>query len=316
MVQIRPTPQTHPKLDELVRRLEFLPSAPRVLPKLKQLLSDGNSATHHVVELILLDPGISARVLQFGNSAYFSQGVRCYTVEEAVGRVGYDQIYELVSTAVASQVLERPLLAYGLEADALWQRSVACAVAAELLADHLNVDRKIAYTIGLLHSIGMIAIDDWLSIHRPGLRLVSEGMPLEYCTAEREAVGFHQAETGAALLRLWDFPQVMSEPVRWQYLPKGTAAYFRFAALLHVAKAIGAQVLDPAPSCPHWSGNTSTLLQHLGIPVNHIKTLAKAVDDRLRAINQQLLVEESRVLMQFPAGERGIPLNRSGRVTG
>ena len=37
-------------------------------------------------------------------------------------------------------------------------------------------------------------------------------------------------------MRLWAFPQVMSEPVRWQYLPNGTAAHFQFAALLHTAK--------------------------------------------------------------------------------
>src|SRR6478736_6479688 len=80
-------PPLAPTLEEVVRDLEHLPSAPRVLPRLKQLLCDGNTATDEVVGMIRLDPGIAARVLQFGNSAYFSHGLRCYTVDEAVQRV-------------------------------------------------------------------------------------------------------------------------------------------------------------------------------------------------------------------------------------
>src|SRR4051812_32120168 len=110
-------------VDEIVGGVKHLPSAPKVLPGLKRLLSDGNSAMHEIVALIRLDPAIALRVLQVANSAYFSKGVRCFTVHEAVNRIGYDQIYELVSVAVASQVLIRPLEAYGIEAEDLWQQS-------------------------------------------------------------------------------------------------------------------------------------------------------------------------------------------------
>src|SRR6185369_15331136 len=113
------------------------------------------------VALIRLDPGIAARVLQVANSAYFAKGVRCFTVDEAVNRVGYDQIYELVSYAVESQVLVRPLDVYRIEADELWKMSVAAALAAELLADRTGVNRESAYTVGLLHCVGMVAIDEW-----------------------------------------------------------------------------------------------------------------------------------------------------------
>ena len=120
--------------EAIVREVVCLPSAPKVLPRLKQLLSDGNSATHEIVALIRLDPGIAARVLQMGNCAYFATGVRCFTVDEAVTRVGYDRVYELVAYAVASQVLVRPLDIYGIEADELWRMSVACALAAAKLS--------------------------------------------------------------------------------------------------------------------------------------------------------------------------------------
>lgn len=308
MVQIVPSSPPVLTVDELVRGLEHLPSAPRVLPRLKLLLRDGNSSMHEVVEMVRLDPGIAARVLQFGNSTYFSRGLRCYTVEEAVNRVGYDQIYELVATAVASQVLVRPLETYALDADDLWHRSVACALAAEALAERANADRSVAYTIGLLHSIGMVAIDDWALRNRPELRFVSKGLPLECCEAERDALGFHQAETGAALLRLWEFPQVMSEPVRWQYLPNGTAVHFQFSALLHVAKWIRTAVLNPtAPRPP----SIAHLLGRLNLTTSQVELLVAAVGAKLRTIRGQLEVDEPSLSLRFPGAERLIPIGKS-----
>ena len=76
-----PSPENRLTPDEVVRQLRQLPSAPQVLPRLKKLLTDGNSSLFDVVALIRLDQGIASQVLQMGNSAYFSHGTRCYTVD-------------------------------------------------------------------------------------------------------------------------------------------------------------------------------------------------------------------------------------------
>ncbi|MBA4137962.1 MAG: hypothetical protein C0518_11650 [Opitutus sp.] len=290
--------------DDVVRQLRHLPSAPRVLPKLKRLLSDGNSSIHEIVALVRLDPGIAARVLQVGNSAFFSQGLRCYTVDEAVHRVGYDQIYELVATAVASQVLVRPLSAYGMEADQVWQSSIACAIAAECLAERLNIDRDIAYTVGLLHRVGLVAINEWISRRDPDLRFESTELPLETCEHERRVLGFHNAEAGAALLRLWEFPAVMAEPVRWRYLPDATAAHVQLATLLHLAKWVrtAATNLDAQFAAPE-----PLILRRLATSPAQLARVVSAVKDRLSAIGE-LLEDAPResTKIAFPAGERAI----------
>jgi HD-like signal output (HDOD) protein len=288
--------------DDIVRQLRHLPSAPRVLPKLKRLLSDGNSSIHEIVALVRLDPGIAARVLQVGNSAFFSQGLRCYTVDEAVHRVGYDQIYELVSTAVASQVLVQPLAAYGMEADELWQSSVACAIACECLAERLNIDRDIAYTVGLLHRVGLVAINEWLERTEPGVRFTSVGLPLETCEHERRVLGFHNAEAGAALLRLWEFPAVMAEPVRWQYLPNATAAHVQLATLLHLAKWVRTLAGDQSARVPV---PEPAALRRVSVSLSQLQHVVTEVHDRVRAVGELLEDHASqRAAIRFPAGER------------
>ena len=290
--------------DELVRILRFLPSAPRVLPKLKSLLSDGNSSMAEVVSLIRLDPGIAARVLQIGNSAYYSQGLRCYTVDEAVNRVGYDQVYELVANAVASQVLIRPLVSYGMDADELWRKSVACALGAELLAEQQEISTDIAYTIGLLHGVGLVAIDEWAFRQQTGMFFAQGPLPLETCETERAILGFHNAEAGAALLRLWEFPPVMTEPVRWQYLPRGTAAHFQLSGVLHLAKWLRDAALADGqrPKMPD-----AALMRSLKVTQTELGTLAERVGQRMAELSSLLdasLPDKS--CLTFPNGEREI----------
>lgn len=269
--------------DEVVRELRHLPSAPKVLPRLKQLLCDGNSEMHEIVALIRLDPGIVARVLQLANSAYFSKGVRCFTVDEAVHRVGYGQIYELVSYAVASQVLVRPLEVYGIEADDLWKMSVAGALAAELLAERTAQDRNAAYTVGLLHCVGMVAIDEWALRNKRELRLGSGAFPQEATEAERATLGFTQAETGGALLRQWGFPATIVEPVRWQYSPRTPATCERMATLLFAAKWIRNAVCGRRASLP-----AAVLLQPIGLAPALLNRLADRVAGRLAEVSSLL----------------------------
>lgn len=287
--------------EQVVRELRHLPSAPKVLPRLKRLLSDGNSSMIEIVELIRLDPGISARVLQTANSAYYSKGSRCFNVDDAVNRVGYDQVYELVAYAVASQVLVRPLEAYGIEPDHLWNASVACGLAAELLAGLTGEERDVAYTVGLLHGVGLLAIDDWVLRNHPGVKLANQGLPGEACESERALFGFTQAEAGASLLRYWDFPVTMSEPVRWQYYPRSTAGHQRMACLLHAAKWVRSAVFAPGTiaALDPW------LLQPLRLGIPHLERCVDGVKAQLAAISTLLdATPPKQDIIEFPGGTR------------
>jgi HD-like signal output (HDOD) protein len=290
--------------DEIVRQLRHLPAAARVLPRLKKLLSDGNSSMPEVVEMIRLDPGIAARVLQMGNSIYYSRGLHCYTVDEAVDRVGYNQIYELVANAVASQVLVRPLTAYGVEAEELWRMSVVCALAAETLARHLRLERDIAYTVGLLHGVGLVAIDEWAFRRQPGLRFAAGALPLETSEAERAALGFHNGEAGAALLHLWEFSPVMSEPIRWQYHPRGAAAHQKFATVLHLAKRLRTAVCTGALEV---TKAESGMLDSLGLDGVIFEQVLEKVQAQLQGVRSLLETPSpDRAVLDFPNGERTI----------
>jgi HD-like signal output (HDOD) protein len=297
--------------DEIVRDLTNLPSAPKLLPRLKRLLTDANSSMDEIVMLIRLDPGIAARVLRVGNSAYYSHGNRCFTIDEAVNRVGYDQVYELVSYSVASQVLVRPLTVYGIDADDLWKSSVACALAADLLASRTGQDRDVAYTVGLLHSLGMVAIDDWALRNRPDFRLKLEVFPNEASRDEQERLGFTQADAGAALMRLWDFPQPMCDPVQWQYSPRSSAMHMRMACLLHCAKWIRNAVCSPEGQRPAMP--PEAILQMVPLRASELPAVIADVSRRLRDVSSLIELGQNpgaRTSARFPVQDGAWMLRR------
>lgn len=274
----------------IAQAMRFPPSAQRVLPLLKHHLEKEDASIYQIVDLIRLDPGISARVLQAGNGRPYARHHRCSTIEMAVQRIGFDQIYEIVANAVAEQVLVQSLAAYSLEADELWNLAVSCAIAAETIAAMRGEDTRIAYTLGLLHGVGMVAIDQWLNQHQPTVGFFAKAFPREYSESELILVGCTHAEVGAEVLRGWDFPFEISEPLRCQYDPLGSLEHRQLSCLLYAAKWVRSRVCFgdhriPQPPDPRQ-------LAPINLNLFALERLALQVRDRLEQVKRDLSLDD------------------------
>ena len=109
-------------------------------------------------------------------------------------------------------------------------------LAAEMLAALTGECRETAYTLGLLHQIGMVAVDGWVLRNNPTLGLTLRPFPKEYTQSERALLGFTHADVGALLLRRWDFPEEMCLALRHQYAPLEAGSATRLASLLYASK--------------------------------------------------------------------------------
>lgn len=222
--------------DELVKQLRTLPPAPKVLLRLQPMLADMNTSVDELAAVIRLERALSARILQVGNSVFSGLGSKVSSIEEAITMIGFREVRRLVALVIGMQILEKPLPAYGIDARTLWRQSIACGLAAEELARHCDEDPNSAYALGLLHSVGMVVVNGWAAMVSKGRQLTSTGYPDDYSVAERAMLGFTNAETGAALLRRWDFPASVVEPVRAQYEPLLASSHAKLAHLLYVCR--------------------------------------------------------------------------------
>jgi HD-like signal output (HDOD) protein len=273
--------------DSLAKSVKSVPSGPRILPKLQKLLVNNDVCVDDILDTIRLDPGIAARVLQVANSAVYSKGVNCHTIEEAINRLGVKKIYLVVSNALCSETLARPLVSYRLKAEDFWRLSLAAGIGAECVATAVGEERDTAYTIGLLHGLGMVVIDGWLQATAPGVRLAYRDFDREYGVDESAHLQFTQAEAAAAMLRLWEFPEAMTLPLLLQYQRNVPAEHQRMVAVVRATKWLRNLASPNLPPPPE--ALDPATLQALRLGQSEVAALIEEVRSRLQE-SRDLLV--------------------------
>jgi HD-like signal output (HDOD) protein len=187
-----------------------------ILANVHRLLREDNTRIDEVADLLRLDQSLCARIVHISNSVHLKRGEPARTIEEALPRLGFRELRQLVSLAASRALVARPLDAYGMSAEQAWHEAVACAIGAGYVAELIMEDAGVAYTAGLLHSIGRQPINAHLQTQSPELLMESTGFPVLFSEAERSALGFTQAPVAAALLKSMAFPIQIIDPVRQQ----------------------------------------------------------------------------------------------------
>jgi HD-like signal output (HDOD) protein/CheY-like chemotaxis protein len=199
------------ELREALGRVESLPSPPAVVLELSSLLQRDDVDIDEVDSLISTDVGMSAKVLQLVNSAFFGLAQKITRVHDALAYLGLNLVHDLV---VSEEVFRSAEDACALS-QGMIERVRAHSMAVSAAAADLAPDRRLsqqAFIAGLLHDIGWLVLaaqaPDRLEMVAAGAR---ERRPLE--EVEREVLGASHADAGAYLLSLWGLPTSIVEGV-------------------------------------------------------------------------------------------------------
>ncbi len=243
------SPGAHPNYstaDQLVAGLGPLPPTAQVLARLQGLLADPNSGLDDVATLIRLDAAMTTRVIKISNSAWFGRGGPCHTIEEAVNRIGFREVFQLVSLVASGALVAQPLNAYNRDATMCWRESVSCAFAAEVLAERLGEDIAASLMNGLLHPIGRQAFNRYAFM--VDKTMLDAGFPNDFSGSEFALLGFTQADAAACMLKKWNFTPENIEPVRKQYEPLAAhEPYDRLSAILYAARLLRSTICTQQP---------------------------------------------------------------------
>ncbi|HEU5080790.1 MAG TPA: HDOD domain-containing protein [Opitutaceae bacterium] len=206
-----------PSRDSLLHIAQQLPASPQVLMQLNELLTDVNSGLDDVANLLRRDTGLAARIIRISNSAVFGMGGGIATVEEAVNRVGYAEIYRLTGIAAAVQMAEHSLNFYGITGPQLRDHTLVTAMMAEALATRAGAPARVAYTVALLRSTGKLVVDRYLKKFIPAAKPFLFSRNPRLLAWEESVLGSNNAEIAQQILTAWRFPQSVISPVRNQY---------------------------------------------------------------------------------------------------
>lgn len=226
------------ELDDYINKVRSLPPAPKVLPQLLLLLGQPDIDSSKVVELITYDPALTANVLQLCNSAFFAQAIPASDLQEAVTRLGFRQVYQLVAAVSGARALAPPQKGYGIEPGELWKHSVTTAVAARLMAADHGDDENMVFTAALLHDIGKIVLSEALEHIYAKLVDETEQHQQSLLEAEKKLLGVQHAEIGGRLLARWKFPAPMVSAVWFHHHPAAAKPYDRLASYIYLGNMV------------------------------------------------------------------------------
>ncbi len=222
------------ELDDYLNKVRNLPPAPRVLPELLTLLREENVDSGRVVSLIGYDPGLTANVLQLCNSAYFGLATPADDLQEAVTRLGFNQVFQLVAAVIGARTMAPAQKGYGIDKGELWRHSVAAAVAAQLIAQDRGEPDTLVYTATLLHDIGKVILSEALEYVYARLIEEIEQNQQPLLDAEKSLLGVQHAEIGGRLLARWHLPAGLVAAVTHHHDPMEAGPHTRLAAHVYL----------------------------------------------------------------------------------
>lgn len=226
------------ELDDYINQTQNLPPAPRVLPELLALLNHPDSDSRRVVNLIQVDPSLTAQVLRASNSVFYAGATPTLDLREAVSRLGFSTIGQIVAAATGSRALGRSQKGYGLDEGELWQHSVTSAVAAQVIAKDCGLDQSVAFTAALLHDLGKVVLSGALEQRYEDLVSSVEQQQQSLVEAEQGLLGVNHAEVGGRLLARWKFPAPLVTAVWFHHQPKSAAPHGKLASCVYLANMI------------------------------------------------------------------------------
>jgi HD-like signal output (HDOD) protein len=212
-----------------------------VLSQLSRLLKDPNSDLEDLTKLVRTEPALTVDVIRVSNSPFYAQGEKCKDIQAAVARIGYNEVQRVVGLILARDICSNDLEKYGTSAHEFWAESVTVSVLIEGLARAFGQDPSEAATIGLLHAIGKVVINNILEDFKVDI-LWDPYLPVQ--DWETAMVGFNYAEAGARLLKRWEFPVEIIFAIGFHLQPEKAPKRIPMLVLLHYAlrlsQAVGA----------------------------------------------------------------------------
>jgi putative nucleotidyltransferase with HDIG domain len=207
-------------VEAILQSVTQLPPFPAVIQRVMELVEDPKTSAHDVVDVIQYDQAITANVLMVCNSAYFGLRKPVYSLTDALVRIGFNNLVEIILTRGTAFLFYQSCQGYQLQRGELWRHSVACAILSQILAERLKQKKSaVQFTTTLLHDVGKIILSGFVKDHFEEIHRLVQEKNLSFLEAERETLGIDHAELGGRIAEGWKFPRNIITGIRHHHTP-------------------------------------------------------------------------------------------------
>lgn len=229
--------------DAILKKLNMikdLPTLPVIALEVNRMLANDSTSVDFLSKTIEKDQAIVSKLLKLVNSSFFGVRSKVTTVQEAVVRLGFNSVRNVV---VSVSVFESLVLDNAEDIDFniedFWTHSLAVAMTSRYLSEESGIqDPDDCFVAGLLHDIGLIIIARFFpDVLVKILRHIKEQNVSIY-DAEKETIPLRHNKIGEIIAKKWQLPPAVCDTLKYHHTPNKGAVNPELVTLVHLGDAI------------------------------------------------------------------------------
>ncbi len=225
-----------PDPQQIITKIDDLPTLPRSVLKITELVNDPKSSARDLARVITDDQVLTARLLKLVNSSFYGFPQRISTVTGAIVLLGFDAIRNLLLTTSVFDLFAGKNRKRKHTQEQFWDHSLGCAVGAKVIGNYLRHDKiEELFVSGLLHDIGKIVEMMFLPREFSEIVAAVNQENILMITAENRVLGYNHVEVGKLLAERWNLPLKLVQVIAYHHQPTEAGSFAIEAAIVHLA---------------------------------------------------------------------------------
>ncbi|MHC4976770.1 MAG: HDOD domain-containing protein [Planctomycetota bacterium] len=315
------------RIDMILQEVESLPTLSPIATRLLQLSVDDDVEISDIVSLVEADPALTGKLLSMCRYRDRAASQQVGTVERAIVLLGIDavrsallsvHVFELLEESPGASLDDGPDHEHQLNRVELWRHLLATACASEMLArENRNLlgshSPDEAFTAGLLHDLGKIALDMILPRTYGKIAHASVAHRGSVAELERKLIGVDHHRAGKRLAQHWGLPHALMDVVWLHNQPLESIPDLEHKGLIAIVS-----MADAIARKLHigWSGSDAgdipldNIARSYGISLESVdiveRTLFEAVGRRVEELGLDSVIESELQMRSLAAANRSL----------
>lgn len=276
-------------LKEFITQATRLPSPPAIALKILEAVRSNEINFEELADIIMVDPVLTAQVLKIANSSIYSLPKQVTSLSQATGLLGTQTLKNIaLSFVIVDSFKDIPQ--GGFDLDLYWKRSISTAVSAKTLAKKTGIADEDIFITALLQDIGILiffladapAFTEMLDKNRiTGKR---------FYEAEKDQFGFDHTELGSHLLKSWNMPETIYNPIRYHHTSDTFDSQHGPAQLLNISDKISS-IYHSSQANKKFAEVHNSLAKDFGMEHEQIDELIDSIGEKAREVMDLFAVD-------------------------
>ncbi len=225
-----------PTESDVQQAIEAIRPIPQVALKVLRIIQEATYDIEKIAHEVKKDQVISARTIQLCNSALFSKRQEVVTLDHALVFLGQELFVKLIISAAVQSYYDQCGNGYSLCKGGLYHHAIGTAMTTEKIAEMTgDIHPGVAYMAGLLHDIGKVVLDQYISGAYPMFYREFQDRPSEIIDVESGILGMDHTRVGELLAKKWSLPDNLTNAIRFHHFPEKSPDDQRLTTIVYLA---------------------------------------------------------------------------------